>query len=536
MASKVLLQQNICGATTRSNLVKVGLGDSLNMYPETQDINSHSCQVVMRSASGEAEYTDYEFDGKCRGMFRVSRGFDGNPVLYAVFGNGLYLITSTKQVHKVADINTYDTEVRMCETGGYNDAHPHLMLVDGLECYAVDVTVPVATQRTDFRTIQLPHRPNDEYVNCKPTHIQYLFGYLVMTDQFTDAYYTSYLYPFETLDSNNEIDYDIWRVGSTGGIGFISFSDWCTDNTTGLIAAGSKFYTFGPRSWQAWSYNDDKNAPFTSPDNAAGTVGLLAVNSLCALGSSVFWLGSSDVGENGVFMLSGTQLTRISTDDIERELVQMTHPEAAYSSVWQEHHHVFYSLTFEESRMTYVYDVLEKAWHRRASYTGDNNLTYWRYKYATFAYNRTMVASDHKLCYMDENKYDEHDGRRILKRRRGSVITSNDQPFYIDSAEIICNNGQHSTKFANLMDGALLQPADDTELNPRISIRYSWDGATFSDYEDYYLGKIGQYEWSTVAWHLGVGRYFTLEISTTEKIAFSIQNLKIAWSPCGVFL
>ena len=507
------------------------------MYPETQDPNTHSCQILMRSISGTDKFVDYEFDGKCRGMYRVSRGFDGNPALYAVFGNGLYLITWSKQVHKVADINTYDTEVHMVETGGYNDAHPHLVLVDGLECYAVDVTVPVATQRNDFRTIQLPHRPNDEYVNCKPTHIAYLFGYLVMNDQFTDAYYTSYLYPFETLTADNEIDYDIWRTGSTGGVGFISFSDWCTDNTTALIAAGSKFYTFGPRSWQAWSYNDDHNAPFSSPDNCAGTIGLKAVNSLCALGDTVYWLGSSDVGENAVFMLKGLNLTRISTEDIERELVQMTHPEAAYSSVWQEHHHVFYSLTFEESKMTYVYDVTENAWHRRASYTAKNNLTYWRYKYATFSYNRTMVASDRNICFMDENKYDEHDGRRILKMRRGSVLTSNDQPFYLDSAEIICNNGQHSTKFYNVMDGSLIQPTQEQAVvNPRISIRYSWDGATWSDYEDYYLGNIGDYEWSTCAWDLGVGSYFTLEISTTEKIPFSIQNLKIAWSPCGSFI
>ena len=76
----------------------------------------------------------------------------------------------------------------------------------------------------------------------------------------------------------------------------------------------------------------------------------------------------------------------------------------------------------------------------------------------------------------------------------------------------------------------------DEDFNPRIQIRYSWDGATFSDYEDYYLGYVGNYEWQTVVWHLGLGRYFTLEISTTEKIPFSIENLKVAWSPCATFM
>ena len=83
------------------------------------------------------------------------------------------------------------------------------------------------------------------------------------------------------------------------------------------------------------------------------------------------------------------------------------------------------------------------------------------------------------------------------------------------------------------MDGALAQPHDD--INPRISVRYSWDGATWSDYEDYYLGKVGQYQWSTTMWHLGLGSYFTLEISTTEKVPFSIENCKIAWQQTGMF-
>jgi hypothetical protein len=109
--------------------------------------------------------------------------------------------------------------------------------------------------------------------------------------------------------------------------------------------------------------------------------------------------------------------------------------------------------------------------------------------------------------------------------RRGGMLTSNDMPFFIDSAEIVCNNGQHSynDSYGNL------------ELNPRISIRYSWDGATWSDYEDYYLGKIGEYEWTTVAWNLGMGKFFTLEISTTEKIPFCIENLKVSFEPCANF-
>ena len=104
-------------------------------------------------------------------------------------------------------------------------------------------------------------------------------------------------------------------------------------------------------------------------------------------------------------------------------------------------------------------------------------------------------------------------------------MTSNDQPFYIDEIELIVNNGQHS--FDNHYD--------NMELNPRVSIRNSWDGSLFSDYEDAYLGKIGRYDWITSFYNMGMGKYFTLEISTTENIPFSIQNLKISWSPTSIF-
>ena len=535
MANRVVLQQTIAGGMSRSNIVKVGLGDSLNMFAETQNASEHSCQLLMRSADGEELFVG-NLDGRCRGLYRVSRGraeTGSGPALYGVFGNYLYLFDKDGTHHKIARLESNNTEVRMVETGGYGDAHPHLCLVDGFAMYAVDVTAPVATQKTDFRTIELPVKPTDDSQHIKPTHIGYLFGYLVINDSDSDAFYTSIQYPFEVTNEYDEIDYDIWRLGTTNSIGYITYSEWCTDNTTAMACNGSKLYTFGPRSWQAFSYNDDKNNPFSSPDNAAGMIGLKAVNSVAILGTTTIWLGSSDIGENAVFMITDTKLQRISTGDLERELTQVVNPENAYASIWQEHRHVFYSLTFEDSKLTYVYDVTEGVWHRRASYDVTNNLTFWRYSHAVHAYNKTMLAADNCLCYMDENKYDEHDGRKILKMRRGGVMISNDCPFFVDSVELICNQGQQSTKFANLVTGTLDQPP--TDINPRIAVRYSWDGATFSDYEDYYLGNVGQYEWSTVMWHLGYGKYLTLEISTTEKIPFSIQNLKVAWNPSGMF-
>lgn len=570
MANSVKLIQNIAGGISKSNLVKVGLGESINCYPELQNTSEHSCDILNRTVEGEVLAVN--IPGKCRGMFRVSRGYDNRPVLYAVYDNSLYLIKSDNSYIKIGDIPSYGTECHMCETGGYGSAHPHLIIVDGTSVYAVNTGLSVGDQQTDFKSIALPTRINTDSTPIKPTHCAYLYGYLVVNDAGTDAFYTSYQYPFEISDSepesfyqmrelfniwwlslddetklkykNGEIDdqyysqykefidgtaddtpemNDLFRIGTVqfAKYGFVTYSEWSPDNTIALISNGSKLYTFGERSIQIFSYNDDMNNPFTSPDSAAMNVGIKATNSLCTVGDKTLWLGSSDIGENGVFMITDTQVERVSTQDIEREIKELKDIEAAYSSIWQEHQHTFYSITFEQSNKTYVYDIAEKAWHYRASYDSNNKLIYWRYNHATFAYNKVYVGTNNALCYLDENKYTEHDGKVILKLRRGGVVTNDDRPFYIDELKIITNNGQHS--FNNQYT--------NKELNPRVSFRYSWDGATWSDYEDAYLGKIGDYSYETVLYGCGYGRYFTLEVSTTEPIPFSLYNLQISFSP-----
>lgn len=575
MASQVRLVENIAGTISKSNLTKVGLGESVNMFVEQQqNADEKSTTILMRTVMGEVKAVDLL--GKCRGMYRVSRGYDNKPVLYAVYDNGLYLVNEDNTYNWIANIPSVGTECHMCETGGYGSAHPHLIIVDGTSVYAVNTGMSIGDQQTDFKSIKLPVRVNSDH-NIVPTHCAYLYGYLIVNDAGTDAFYTSYQYPFEIEDSEDPSFYtdrtnfvtwwmtlsddvkqqykageihdgyynqykafidgtaddtpevnDLFRVDTVeyAKYGFVTYSEWCPDNTIALCSNGSKLYTFGERSWQVFSYNDDMNNPFSSPDNAAGNIGIKAPNSLAMLGNTVLWLGSSDIGDNGVFMITDTNITRISTQDIEREITQIVNPENAYSQIWQEHQHVFYSITFEDSKKTFVYDVSEQAWHYRASYDTNNHLTFWRYNHATYAYGKIYVGTQDAICYMDENRYREHDDRVIYKMRRGGVLTSNNCPFYIDSAELIVNNGQHSFN----------DQYDNLELNPRVSIRYSWDGSTMSDYEDYYLGKIGRYDYSTTIWHLGMGKYFTLEISTTEPVPMAIENLKISYSPGSNFI
>lgn len=115
MANSVKLVQNIAGGISKSNLVKVGLGESINCYPEIQDINEHSCQILNRTVEGQVQAA--LIPGKCRGMYRVSRGYDNRPVLYAVYDDTLYLIHEDNSWNTIGTIPSIGTECHMVETG-----------------------------------------------------------------------------------------------------------------------------------------------------------------------------------------------------------------------------------------------------------------------------------------------------------------------------------------------------------------------------------------------------------------------------------
>ena len=150
----------------------------------------------MRTVQGKVKAADIE--GVCRGMYSVSRGYDNRPVLHAVFDHTLYLINEDNSYNEIATINSSGSECYMWETGSYDSAHPHLIIVDGTSVNAVNTGISIGDQQMDFRSIQLPVRVNSKN-SINPTHCAYLYGYLIINNAGTDAFYASYQY--QTLHS-----------------------------------------------------------------------------------------------------------------------------------------------------------------------------------------------------------------------------------------------------------------------------------------------------------------------------------------------
>lgn len=518
MAQTIL--QNIVGGSRKSDIAKVCNALSVNMYQETQDGKQASSSAILRSIKGTELLLDMP-TSNCRGLFRASRGEDGNEVLFAAYGNAVYLVRKADGVleqHKVGSIAGGSNAVHFCETNGYGDAAPHLIVVDGSRIYACDTTKSPADMAADWRSIALPKKAGTTDELIRPTHCAYLYGYLAVNDADTDAFYLSYQYPFER-EYNNATDYDIMQTEErwgTDGKGFVVFSEWMPDNTLAIASNGSYLWTFGSRSFQCFSYNNDVNYPFTSPDNAASAIGIRAVDSLAQVGKNIFWLGASDVGQNGVYMGEGTSFNRISTTDMEREIARFSNPDDAIGQCWQENQHLFYAITFRNDKRTFVYDVAEGVWHNRSSYLDKA----WRPQFAAF-FNNSVCFGDLSSGALVRlaDKWTEWDGKPIQRKRIGGVIYNDYSPFFIDSLRLVVNNGQISSP----------------EASPQVAIRYSWDGTSWSEYELGCIGRIGQYDYNTDFWKLGMGSLFSVEIVCTDDMDFTIIAAKVQAEGANIF-
>lgn len=506
------LISNIVGGWSKSNVRIANIEESINLYFETQSKGASST-AMLRSICGTSHICDME--GICRGMFEADKDENGFPVLFAVFGHSLYVIRNQDGTYVPEEIynsiTNVSSAVHMVQTGGNN---PHLIVTDGANVIAVDTTLSTENMINDIRTIQLPYRVNSESQRIQPTHCAYLYGYLIVNDAGTDAFYTSLQYPFETTTSTDEIDYDIFMVNSVQykDYGFITYSEWAPDNTTALISNGTLLYTFGPKSSQIFQYNSDVDMPFVSPTNCANMIGIKAPDSLAIVGDYVFYLGSSAIGENGVYFWRSNQLTRCSTPDVERLIQGFANAEDAHGQTWMENGHLFYALTFVNDDYTLVYDVTENLWHRRSTKDAVTNAHHkWRPEFAVLHDGYLMFGVKDGIVKLDTKKWTEYDGRPIIRVRRSGAMQTDFDPFIVDGIKLICNTGDF----------------ENANLNPQIMMRYCENGGWWSNQEMGLLGLQGEYG-TVVEWfNLGIHTVMNMEFSCSDPVDFSIMAAKI---------
>lgn len=504
---------NLVGFTKKSSLPKLGKSDTYNMYVETKDATEHAFTTVLRPMPGYELLTDI-VPGEPQGTFRCSRGYDEDrPAVYGVWGKKLYLLREEDDgvdPYFIADI-AGSGKVSFCETSGYGKSAPHLVLCDGVNVYAVTTNMTPIQQKADFKVVTMPLKYPDEQVErITPSWVAYLYGYLVVGAKDTDMFYLSVQFPFETDADPMRLDENEW--------GKWVFSEWQPDNTITGCSNGSRLFTFGTRSFQVFTFQDSTTNPFASPDTASQNIGIKSGSSLACYGDSVFWLGSSSMGDGSVYMMGADAVPkRISTDEIEEVIAASTQANAtAFVMKWKSH--PFYVLSFPDNGITLCYDIREGGWTRMGSRAADGSETTFRYSNAIVGRDGAFwLQGNGVLVKATTEKWDEHDSTPILRKRAGGILSSDNKPFKIGAIRLITNNGDYPL----MLDRA-----------PMITMRYSRDGATWNRTSTYSLGQAGRYDYDTVFRNLGKVQYLTVEVGTAENIGFALYGMDVSGTTC----
>lgn len=504
---------NLVGFTRKSMLPKVGKSDTYNMYVETKDISEQAFSTILKPMPGYDKVADVP--GKPQGTFRCSRGYpDLRPAVYGVWGSVLYLLIEqggTVTPYKISDI-AGSGKCTFCETSGYGKTNPHVVLCDGVNVYAVDTTLAPSQQRTDFKVIQMPLKYPDEPTDTiEPSWVAYMYGYLLVGAKDTDMFYHSVQYPFETTT-------DVMDLGNTGGYGHWVFSEWQPDNTVIGCSTGSRLFTLGTRSFQVFTFQDSVQTPFATPDTASQNIGIRSKDSLATYGDLIFWMGSSTMGDGTVYMMgSDVQPKRISTDEIE-EIISKCRSDVSDGFMMKWKSHPFYVLDFPADNITLCYDIREGGWTRLGSRGHDGDEISWRYRYAILSWGEDVwLQAEGALVKATIEKWTEHDGTPILRKRAGGILSSDHKPFKIGAIKLITNNGDYPL----VLDHA-----------PRIFLRYSADGATWKRSSTYSLGSAGRYDYDTVFRNLGKVQYLTVEVGTSENFGFALYGMDVTGVTC----
>ena len=519
--SRLQVIQNIVGGSRQSDRHSINMAYTQNMFGETQGEGA-TASKILRSIPGMTTLTD--IDGTPRGSFVASRGPDGNERLFVAFGSYVYAVdkvgTSVYNVNRAFEIATGTDPVTFTETGGEGDASPCVVCADGAQITVMPSDIAVRDFADNIHLPRLPLNSKGEVI--KPTHVCYAYNYLLVNDNDSDAFFMSEQYPFEGQTAENETNWDCFTYSTIDGeeneYGFVTYAEWCPDNITAMISTGSNVWVMGPRSFQIFQYNNSVNFPFTSPNTAAQSIGILSPYTLCRIGETVLWVGASDVGHFGVYKASGNTPERISNPDVERAFSLVADPENARAQAWVENGHAFYAV--DMGNTTYVYDLAEGEWHNRVSTTAGRNVNNaWRYKFAVRFGGKMIFLTKDAIVTEDLEGFREHDGSPIIRLRRGGAILNNYQPFYLDALKVVLSNGY----------------ASGEEFQPSVMMRYSTDNVRYWNERIGYMGRRGQYDFETVFAKLGLASTFNVELSCSDDVPFDIIACTILYAPSGRF-
>lgn len=512
---------NFVGFTKKSDVLRLGKSETYNMYVQTTDSNEHSFKSILLPFPGYESVSNAS--GSPRGIYQVSRGINGKPAIYGVWGSTLYLLNNGTLI-PIINYLIGSTRCTFAETGGYGENHPHLAICDGNRVYVIDTTLQPSDQSQRAKVILMPKvygSSAESEDRITPAWVAQCWNHLIVGEKNSDIFYHSIQYPFETRTNSGDIDYDVFEASTdnadTVGYGHWNMSEWQPDNTLIGCANASYLYTFGVKSYQVFQYNQSSTLPFVCPNGSAGNIGIRGAESLATNNNVVYWLGSAENGVGCVYAMVGNNPNKISTKEIEA-IIRKCNMDLAKGFIYKWDNHDFYVLTFATDGVTIAYDITEGGWITLGSRTTRSKEGCFRYLNSIIAPNgTTYLQGNDVLVKATTDTWYEHDNTPILRKRVGGVISSDNMNMKIGRIRIYMNNGQYPyiSKNANLV------------------MRYSPDTLTWSPKGIYPIGVNGSYEDDVDFRGFEKCKRLSIEVGSSDNFGLTFYGIDIKGVTCN---
>ena len=460
----------------------------INCYTETIGDQNAKSKFIVIGTEGTNTWLDMGDYGDIRGS-HVS----ANGVLYRVYGDSLIRVNSDKTFDVLQSIGEGARRVSMADNGYY------LMLADGTNLWAYNFNTEVLQDATPI-----------DFSN--PTYVKYIDQRFVAinSDPTKD-------YALDDVPNNNKIFFS--ETGPEGCLTWLNasnfYSETSADANIAMEICNNSLWVWGQRSYEVYQTQGNPDIPFYRIGGASGEIGCLAPNSVTTIGGSVFWLGSSGSGNNQIFMSNGTMPVVISNPAISYQLDQMGDTSDAVGFSYQKESHVFYVITFIGGNKTFVYDVKEQNWSRRTTREKLTNVeNRWAVNYIDAVYSTLLcgVSSTENVgslvLELDSNKYDDWDGRPIVRTLQGPYIWNNLKKLFIRMFKVDMEVGT--------------VPQNGQGANPILEVGISDDGYVFDYIRRVNLPVIGKYKGQVILTGLGSSYNPVIRLKISDPIPFVV--------------
>lgn len=458
------LDFDIIGGFKKQEFVEFDPQETVNMF-EVNDPQGKKGKALFPTPGLNLENgTVFDVTGGGRALYFF------NDRMYAVVSNNFYQIDSSLNYSVIGTLNTTTGYV------GFANNETQLVLVDGIDGWIFDSSVPSFTKITD---LDFPNNPTDV---------------IVLSNRFIVSDADSKVLKFS--DPGDPFSWD--------PLNFFSMSSY-PDEVIALETLNGQIYIMGKRSTEVWFDAGAPSLPFRR-QNPTYEFGSTSSGSVVSAFGILVWLSRTNQGIGSIVATTGGRPTAISNQALDTELGTYEDVNDASSYIYKnELGHIMYVINFTNDNASWMYDFHTQQWSKLEYKANDRHLgqdhTYFNNKHYVIDYSGPNL-------YELSNAYSTDNGVSIRRSRTTTILTVPTYNYIIVNKMTI--DMKHGTGIEHGLDE-----------NPKVFLSISYDGGiSYGNSLSTNIGKIGRRTFKSSFYRLGRSDSFVFKIEHYNDVPF----------------